>query len=960
MALAANSQHNILLELADVTAHDPRHLTGEHDPAPGLPRPRLAQDLEHRVHKAALAAELFDRPAAVVRVGPYRICRRLGQGSMGTVYLADDERLARQVALKLLHEEQYGPRLQREALALARLSHPNVVQVFEVGVADGRAFVAMEYVPGQTLHAWLRARPRPWREVLGVLLDAGRGLAAVHAAGLVHRDFKPSNVVLGDDGRARVFDFGLARSLADVDEPRASGSPDTEPLTALTRTGVVVGTPAYMALEQFRDHVHDARSDQFSYCVTLFEALYRVRPYDGPTVADLYRALEHGRPVDPPAGSQVPAWLHAVVVRGLARDPAARWPSMTALLAELGRDRDRVRRRWFAGAALGLGALALGLVVPLAQEHRHQRACEAAADAELAEVWRPEARMAVLRARGITAARPVGPELAGIEHELEDEAERWRDRRVEACVRPPARVADATWLQRQMQRCFDAARRDLATNLEVAGESTTRADHRFFFSPRPERCLDPDHLVATAWSDDPEVQRHEQLVRAQLLRGAQAEDAGDHAGAERLFTAAVDAATPTETSLALAGREAVARVKFTVGDRRGAWAALEAAFAAATAASKELPSFELDALDLQVLLGAATGTSRLDHVALFEGREATPGLTLAQRLHRTAIPREDGPPWRSELIGVTSGFARELLVPLAITAQAFVELGEFELAEDAARHALATLAARPGRPFLGLDLALTLARAYLGLGLFDRAEEALTAARPALQDTAEPAASARRGWLQLVLVEVRLARGDRDGAARELDVLEDMSQSASELDDRFAPALARVRGRLLALQGDRAGAARELARAREGLAASHGLARLRLVDVHLDEARLALADERPRDAEASLRDALREHEALVGPDHVSRLPIVALLGLTHHALGDLAAAHDDLARARALVDARLAAARAHDALPDPLPRALARLERAPEHAWAFRPASHDSQSRDPELRRLAALLEPLR
>ncbi|MFY0539590.1 protein kinase domain-containing protein [Nannocystis pusilla] len=630
--------------MADVTAHDPRDLSGAPDstPAPCLPRPRLAQDLEHRVHKAALAAELFDRPAAVVRVGPYRICRRLGQGSMGTVYLADDDRLARQVALKLLHEEQSGPRLQREALALARLSHPNVVQVFEVGVADGRAFVAMEYVPGQTLHAWLRARPRPWREVLAVLLDAGRGLAAVHAAGLVHRDFKPGNVVLGDDGRARVRlrPGPLARRRR---RPRASGSPDAEPLTALTRTGVVVGTPAYMALEQFRDHVHDARSDQFSFCVTLFEALYGVRPYDGPTVADLYRALEHGCPVDPPAGSQVPAWLHAVVVRGLARDAAARWPSMTALLAELGRDRDRARRRWFAGAALGLGALALGLVVPLAQEHRHQRACEAAADAELAEVWRPEARLAVLRARGITAARPLGPELAGIEHELEDEAERWRDRRVEACVRPPARVADATWLQRQMQRCFDAARRDLATNLEVAGESTTRSDHRFFFSPRPDRCLDPDHLVATAWSDDPEVQRHEQRVRAQLLRGVQAERAGDHAGAERQFTAAVTAATASETSLALAGREALAQLKFTTGDRRGAWAALEAAFAAATAARAELPRFELDALDLQLLLGAATGTSRLDHVALFEGRQATPGLTLAQRLRRITIPPPTGP-----------------------------------------------------------------------------------------------------------------------------------------------------------------------------------------------------------------------------------------------------------------------------------------------------------------------------
>ncbi|PCC69147.1 Serine/threonine protein kinase [Nannocystis exedens] len=946
--------------MADVTAHDPRDATGEHDPgpAPRLPRPELASDPEHRVHKAALAAELFDRPAEAVRVGPYRICRRLGQGSMGTVYLADDERLGRQVALKLLHEEQYGPRLQREAHALARLSHPNVVQVFEVGVAGGRAFVAMEYVPGQTLHAWLRARPRPWREVLAVLIDAGRGLQAVHAAGLVHRDFKPGNVVLGDDGRARVFDFGLARSLGEAADARTAGFAGHQPLTALTQTGGVVGTPAYMAPEQFHEHVHDARSDQFSFCVALFEALYGVRPFDGPTLRDLYQALQRGRPVEPPAGSQVPAWLHAVVVRGLARDPAARWPSMTVLLAELGRDRDRARRRWFAGACLGLGALALGLVVPLAQQHRHRRACEAAADAELAEVWRPEARAAVLRARGITAARPLGRELERAGQEIEDEAERWRDRRIEGCVRPPARVADATWLQGQMQRCFDAARRDLATNLAVAGEATgPRPDRRFFYGSRPERCLDPDHLVATTWSDDPEVQRHEQAVRTLLLRGEQAAAAGDLAAAEQRFTEAVATATADEAALALAGRGALARVRFAGGDRRGAWQALEAAFFAATAASRKLPVDEFAALDLQIVRGAATGAPRRHHLALLEGHDDPPGLDLAALVRRATMDPADGPWWRSESIGIEAGFAREMLAPLTVAAGAWAELGELELAEDAARHGLAIAAVHAARPAVVLDLALVLARAYLGLGLEDRAEEALGAARAVLQGTAEPAAHHRRGWLQLAFVELRLARGDRDGAARELDVLEDMSKATAELDDRFAPALALARGRLLASQGDPAGAARELARAREGLAASHGLARLALADVHVEEARLALAGGRPRDAEASLREALREREALVGPDHASRLATVALLGLTHHALGDFAAARDDLARARTLVDARLAAARAHDARPDSLPRALARLGRPPEHGWAFRPVAHDSQSRDPELRRLAALLE---
>ncbi|WAS95835.1 serine/threonine-protein kinase [Nannocystis punicea] len=948
--------------MADVTAHDPRDLSGEHDaePAPRLPRPDLASDPGHQVHKAALAAELFDLPAEVVRVAHYRIHRRLGQGSMGTVYLADDDRLGRQVALKLLHEEQHQPRLHREAHALARLSHPNIVQVFEVGSTGGREFVAMEYVPGRTLHAWLRdnPRPRPWRQVLAMLLDAGRGLQAVHAAGLVHRDFKPSNVLLGEDGRARVLDFGLARSFADGDDARADGPLGEQPLTALTQTGIVVGTPAYMALEQFRDHVYDARGDQFSFCVTLFEALHGVRPYDGPTIADLYRALERGRPIDPPAGSRVPAWLHAAVVRGLARDPGARWPSMAALLAELGRDRDGARRRWIAGTLVGASALVLGLLAPLAQQHRHQRACEAAADAELAELWGPEDRAAFLRKRGITAAQPLGPELALLDHQLDFEAEAWRDRRVEACVRPPSRVSEAPWLQGQMQRCFDAARRDLETDLAVAGElPSSRQLHHFFYLPRPERCLDPGHLTATTWSDDPAVQRHEQVVRAQLLRAEQAAAADDLATAESRFTAAVAAASAGETALALAGREGLARGRFAAGHRRRAWQALEEAFTAAAAASVKIPAYGLGATDLQILLGAAGGAPRQSHLALLENREALPGRNLLEHVRRASFASQESPLWRNEPLGVGSDLARLLLTPYAVTAEAWLELGDYELAEDAARHALALTAAHSRRPAVTLDLAIVLARTYVGLGLADRAEEALVAARTLLRGTSDPAAHNRRGWLQLAFVELRLARGDRDGAARELAELEDMSKESSDLDDRFAPALAHVRGRLLAASDDRGGAARELARAREGLAGSHGLARLRLADVLLDEARLALAEGRYPDAEAHLREALREREALVGPDHVSQLTTVALLGLTHHALGDLAAARDDLARARDLLDARLAAARAREAWPDSLPRALAQLERAPDHGWAFRPVRTDSEMRDRELHRLAALLD---
>jgi len=278
------------------------------------------------------------------RVGRYEVLDLVGQGAMGAVYAAHDPELDRVVALKLLRaevtdarqREELVARMRREARAMAKLSHPEVITVHDVGSHGDQLFVAMELVRGGTLRTWLAKGGHSQAEVLEVFRSAGRGLAAAHAAGLVHRDFKPDNVLIGDDGRVRVTDFGLARSLEDR-EGETPGVPDSANAGAsrLTRTGVMVGTPAYMSPEQLRGETADARSDVFSFCVALHEAIYGQHPFAGKTFAKRRAAVLTGTVTPPPARPGVPANVRKALARGLRPDPAERPASMTELLGEL-------------------------------------------------------------------------------------------------------------------------------------------------------------------------------------------------------------------------------------------------------------------------------------------------------------------------------------------------------------------------------------------------------------------------------------------------------------------------------------------------------------------------------------------------------------------------------------------------------------------------------------------------
>lgn len=305
----------------------------------------LTLDARARTSDGARREPPDDVLALPTKIGRFEILGRLGAGGMGEVLTAYDDGLDRRVAVKVVHQGDAGTRARgrmlREAQALAKVSHPNVVAVHEVGEHDGDLYIAMELIRGETLAEWT-SDERPWQQVVDIFVQAAEGLAAAHAAGLIHRDFKPANAIVGEDGRVRVLDFGLARRAEldarddEVDE-KELGSADTLPATSarLTQTGVAAGTPAYMAPEQMTHYPLSPATDQFSFCVSLWEALYRERPFAGNAQIELFSNVIQGQRRDPPEASEVPDNVRDALIRGLHVDPAERWPSMDALAEAL-------------------------------------------------------------------------------------------------------------------------------------------------------------------------------------------------------------------------------------------------------------------------------------------------------------------------------------------------------------------------------------------------------------------------------------------------------------------------------------------------------------------------------------------------------------------------------------------------------------------------------------------------
>jgi len=402
-------------------------------------------------------------------LGRYQLRERLGAGAMGVVYAAYDPQLDRVVAIKLLHASGAAAapltaRLRKEAQLMARLSHPHVVAVHDVGVVDDHLFVAMDFIEGSSLAQWLQS-PRTAREILRAFALAGRGLAAAHAAGVVHRDFKPENVLVGANGQVRVTDFGLARAQP---QPGAWSGIAGRPATAdsLSQAGELVGSPAYMAPEQMGapeasrpQEPVDARADQFSFCVALYEALYGARPFGGGDLQSLLAEIEARRLRPEPPGAKVPPPVRRALLRGLSARPADRFPSMDALLAALEPPR-AARPLRIAGAGLLLALAGLLGYLHL-QKSRAESACRSAG-LKLQHVWDPQLREQARTAFLATHLPFAETAWSNAERALDDYAAKWTAMRIDACEATSVRHQQPADLLDLRMACLDDRLRDLS------------------------------------------------------------------------------------------------------------------------------------------------------------------------------------------------------------------------------------------------------------------------------------------------------------------------------------------------------------------------------------------------------------------------------------------------------------------------------------------------------------------
>ena len=514
-----------------------------------------------------IAVEGASEPRPLERgeaIGRYVVLDLLGRGGMGAVYAAFDPDLDRKVAIKILLPGVGGSgstgqqRLLREAQSLARLSHHNVVTVHDVGTVASQVYIAMEHLDGVTLRAWLESEKRSHDEVVAAFVDAGRGLAAAHAEGLVHRDFKPDNVmvsppkVAGTRPRVVVMDFGLARvkeapasdlGTADAEIVAASGSFADGP-TNLTEDGSFVGTPAYMSPEQFAGSSTDARTDQFSFCVSLWEALHGEHPFDSRSFTALAASVTKGEVRTPSRSSTVPAELRKIVERGLARSIDERWPDMSALLDALtGLQRRRRQRLQLAVA----GVVTVGSVWLIVQDAREPKPCQEGARM-LADVWdaerRAEVEAALLRTE-LPYANDVAPRVGD---GLATYAREWVASFDDACAATRiARTQPAAEMELR-HACLRSARDHLRATLDVlvdADESTVEsADELLLYLPTLSACSDVDRIDADLAPPPPAEREAVEAVDARIARGDAQTHAGRIAEAEQALKEAIELAEP--------------------------------------------------------------------------------------------------------------------------------------------------------------------------------------------------------------------------------------------------------------------------------------------------------------------------------------------------------------------------------------------------------------------------------
>ncbi len=723
-------------------------------------------------------------------VGRFVVERMLGAGGMGVVYVARDPALGRKVALKLLRAaagsdaSEGHARLLREAQAMARLSHPEVIGVYEVGTYEGRVFVAMEYVDGGTLSDWLRSKRRPWREVLELFIRAGRGLQAAHAAGLVHRDFKPDNVLRGRDGRVRVTDFGLARvresmhhssgerpAVSSGERPAVSSGerPAIVPgdgVETLTRTGTLLGTPAYMAPEQHATGHADALSDQFSFCVALYEGLYGERPFGGRSLDDLRQAVLDGRISEAPADSAVPAWVRRILLVGLAPDPAARHRSMVALLRALEHDPRAARRRILGAVAVvalaGAGAIA-------AYQHgtgSEARLCRGAEE-RWRGVWDADRREAIHRAFLASGRTFAESAWLGVAESLDEYTAAWAAMRTEACEATRVRGEHPESVLALRMACLDRSHTEVSslTSAFAGADAEVVEDAVAATRSLPDlrRCADTAGLLAEgSLPGDPVARDRVVEVRRRL-------DATSALSRARRFRDALPQANLLLiAALATGHRPLEAEAYFLLGDLtfasgdydRSLGCYENAALAAEAGGADRLAARAwIELFHLQATRGTdkelAERTNRLATAAMERaGRDDDLTVRHIEALGERAHNSRDLPKALAHAQAMLSIVSRsegpeglKTANALLSMAHAYHEMGKLELAEQAFQRALAIREKRLGadHPNVGVVVA-ALATLYGTQGRYDEAiasfrralkieEEALGLNHPSLATT---------------------------------------------------------------------------------------------------------------------------------------------------------------------------------------------------------------------------------
>jgi hypothetical protein len=774
-------------------------------------------------------------------VGRYILLEPLGEGGMGVVYAAQDPELGRRVALKLLRPEMAvgegsasefdgRSRLVREAHAMAKLSHPNVVAIYDSGMFEDQVFLAMELVEGLTLRAWLAAAPRSWREILDVFLRAGRGLHAAHAAGLVHRDFKPDNVLIGSNGDVKVTDFGLARAA----EPRsAQGAPRAEsqdasigldPLsTPLTRAGAVSGTPAYMSPEQMLGGGTDARTDEFSFCVALYRSLYGELPFVGKL--DPYGQNEI-KP--PPKGTAVPAWVRRPLLRGLAIRPEERYPDLHELLDALSDDPALKRRRapWVAVVTVLVAAGMAGTSLYLARARAASNPCHDP-EGKLAGVWDDAVRSRVRAAFEATGARDAASTVAYAEKAMDRASGAWLAAYQDAC--------QATWERHTQPEsalnlrldCLEEQRFDL----RAVAELMAHPDAKKLFSvigsastlPVPSECLDARALSVI---DQPAPERRARVdaLRLRLAQGVALAGANKSADA-------IDILTPLpDEAVALDARSLEARAVL----------ALAHAYANRSGGGQD---DHKKASELYLRAESLAEAARMDplateaaaELAMYKVALASPRADVDRALTRA----ED------DLRRVGNGGIAEYYVERAVSVVALFR-GENTEAAVHARRAFAladSLFLSTSRE--SLSAANNLAAALEPLGQYDELVQLLRRASEASDAIMGP--GSRRALVQQVnLVEVSFYLGRASEAQQALDQLfPRMSPDADRGELALALGLEAV---LQASRGERRASLASVARALEMATRLDVLASAEFVDLHRYVIEADLRDGEPKSA----------------------------------------------------------------------------------------------------------------